>query len=236
MRTLPALILLATFLLTACAASPRQPHAVSAGDPGAVPANSPAKSVQQAVILETAVGSIALQLFPADAPQTVANFTRLVSEGFYDGLTFHRVVPGFIIQGGDPNSKDDNLFNDGQGGPGHTVPAEIKRKHEKGAVAMARMPDVVNAKRASNGSQFYIALRDLPDLDRGYTVFGKVVSGWDTIERLVALADLTDITRVNDNANPGKLALIKSARLEPLEAWLKRPIPAPTTEVDTLPH
>ena len=96
------------------------------------------------------------------------------------------------------------------------MPAEFKRKHDKGAVAMARMPDVVNPKRASNGSQFYIAWRDLPNLDGGYTVFGKVIAGWQTVMRIVALADRKDIARVDDNANPGRLALIKHAHLGPL--------------------
>ncbi|MFM8559600.1 MAG: peptidylprolyl isomerase, partial [bacterium] len=148
------------------------------------------------------------------APRTTANFLRLVRTGFYDGLTFHRVVPGFVIQGGDPNSRDTDPFNDGQGGPGWTVPGEVKRRHVKGALAMARMPDVVNPKRESNGSQFYIALKDLPALDGGYTVFGEVVSGWDTIDRLVALSDRKDIARTNSDANPGRLALIRRARVD----------------------
>jgi cyclophilin family peptidyl-prolyl cis-trans isomerase len=80
---------------------------------------------------------------------------------------------------------------------------------------MARQPDVVNPARASNGSQFYIALRDLAQLDGAYTVFGKVISGWDTIDKLVALAARTDIARVGDNANPGRLAMIRHARLVP---------------------
>jgi len=164
-------------------------------------------------VLETVVGDILIQLFPADAPKTVANFEKLVRQGFYDSLTFHRVVPGFVIQGGDPNSRDENPFNDGQGSPGYTVPAEVKRNHERGAVAMARLPDQVNPARASNGSQFYIALQPLPRLDGGYTVFGQVVSGWDAIDRIVALAARTDIARVGNNANPGRLAMIRHARL-----------------------
>jgi cyclophilin family peptidyl-prolyl cis-trans isomerase len=184
--------------------------------PGAAPANAAAPApTPDDVVLETTQGSITIRLYPADAPKTVANFVKLVSQGFYDSLTFHRVVPGFVLQGGDPNSRDENPFNDGQGGPGYTLPAEIKRTHEKGAVAMARQPDVVNPARASNGSQFYIALRELPQLDGAYTVFGKVVSGWDTIDRLVALAARTDIARVGNNANPGRLALIRHARLVP---------------------
>ena len=167
------------------------------------------------VVLETVRGDIVIELHPEDAPLTVANFTKLVTQGFYDSLTFHRVVPGFVIQGGDPNSRDTNPFNDGQGGPGYTIPAEIKEKHVKGAVAMARMPDVVNPKRESSGSQFYIALKDLGQLDGGYTVFGQVVSGWATIDSLVALANVPGIARQGNNFNPGTLSMIRHARLLP---------------------
>jgi cyclophilin family peptidyl-prolyl cis-trans isomerase len=178
-------------------------------------AAGPASPSRPRVVLETVRGDIVIELHPEDAPQTVANFTKLVKQGFYDSLTFHRVVPGFVIQGGDPNSRDTNPFNDGQGGPGYTVPAEIKAKHVKGAVAMARMPDVVNPARASSGSQFYIALRDLAQLDGGYTVFGQVVSGWATIDSIVALSDRKDIARQGNNANPGTLAMIRHARMLP---------------------
>jgi cyclophilin family peptidyl-prolyl cis-trans isomerase len=197
---MPLLALVLAGLLTAAPAWPKFPGTVSANP---------------RVVIETVEGPIVLRLFPKDAPRTVANFTKLVGEGYYDGLTFHRIVPGFVIQGGDPNSRNDNPFDDGQGGPGYTVPAEIGRKHLKGAVAMARMPDAVNPSRASNGSQFYLALRDLPQLDGGYTVFGEIVSGWDTIERLTALANRKDVARQNENVNAGKLALIRRIRMEP---------------------
>lgn len=207
-------------LVAAAHATPARSHrpaAPAAGKPGqtrVAPKGTGAGSLDPRVVLETAQGSITIRLRPEAAPRTCANFLRLVREGFYDGLTFHRVVPGFVIQGGDPNSRNDNPFDDGQGGPGYTVPAEFLLKHKRGSVAMARMPDVVNHDRSSNGSQFYIALRDLPDLDGGYTVFGDVVAGWETIAKLVALADRKDIARTNENANPGKLALIRHARVD----------------------
>ncbi len=177
---------------------------------------------ESVVVLDTAVGLIAIELFPADAPRTVANFRKLVSERFYDGLTFHRVAPGFVIQGGDPNSRDENPFNDGQGGPGYTLPAEIKRAHVHGAVAMARRADSENPARESSGSQFYIALRDLPQLDGAYTVFGQVLTGWNTVDSLVALSERRDIARQGNNSNPGRLALIRRARLEPAARWRAR--------------
>jgi len=176
-------------------------------------AAAPSSPTRPRVVLETVCGDIVVELHPEDAPQTVANFTKLVKQGFYDSLTFHRVVPGFVIQGGDPNSRDENPFNDGEGGPGYTIPAEIKAKHVKGALAMARKGDAVNPERASSGSQFYIALRDLPQLDGGYTVFGQVVDGWATIDSIVALAARKDIARVGSNANPGRLAMIRHAHL-----------------------
>jgi len=176
-------------------------------------AAAPSRATRPRVVLETVCGDIVIELHPADAPQTVANFTQLVKQGFYDSLTFHRVVPGFVIQGGDPNSRDENPFNDGEGGPGYTIPAEIKAKHVKGAVAMARKADAVNPERASSGSQFYIALSDLTQLDGGYTVFGQVVDGWAAIDSIVALAARKDIARVGSNANPGRLAMIRHARL-----------------------
>jgi cyclophilin family peptidyl-prolyl cis-trans isomerase len=186
-------------------------------------AAAPASNPRPRVVLETVRGDIVIELHPEDAPQTVANFLKLVSHGYYDSLTFHRVVPGFVIQGGDPNSRDANPFNDGEGGPGYTIPAEIKAKHVKGAVAMARQPDPVNPERASNGSQFYIALRELTQLDGAYTVFGQVVSGWATVDSIVALADRKDIARVGTNANPGVLAMIRHARVLPAEKAAKQP-------------
>src|SRR5438094_5739325 len=170
-------------------------RAAAAGTAPTARARAAAESV---AVFETTQGRIAIRLYPDDAPRTVANFRKLIRAGFYDSLTFHRVVPGFVLQGGDPNSRDENPFNDGQGGPGYTLPAEIKRPHERGAVAMAREPDEANPQRESNGSQFYIALRELPRLDGGYTVFGKVIAGWDAIQKLVALADRTDIALVGE--------------------------------------
>jgi len=158
---------------------------------------------------------IVLELHPEDAPQTVANFTQLVKQGYYDSLSFHRVAPGFVIQAGDPASRDANPFNDGSGGPGYTLPAEIKAKHLKGALAMARMPDAVNPERRSSGSQFYIALKELTQLDGAYTVFGQVVSGWDAIDRIEALTQRKDIARQGNDFNPMQLAMIRRARVLP---------------------
>lgn len=110
----------------------------------------------EVAMLETSYGKIVLQLYDGDAPQHAANFRKLIRERFYDSTSFHRVIPNFMIQGGDPNSKDTDPNNDGIGGPGYTIPAEIKRIHKRGALAAARQSDQVNPKKASSGSQFYI--------------------------------------------------------------------------------
>jgi peptidyl-prolyl cis-trans isomerase B (cyclophilin B) len=105
---------------------------------------------------------------------------KLAKEGFYNGLKFHRVIPNFIIQGGDPKG-------DGTGGPGYTIPAEIKLTHKKGAIAMARTGDEVNPTRASSGSQFYIVVAEnlnSKSLDGKYTVFGYVTSGLDVVSKI----------------------------------------------------
>lgn len=122
-------------------------------------------------------GSFTIALSDKEAPKTVENFVKLSQSGFYDCLTFHRVAKDFVVQGGDPEGS-------GKGGPGYTVPAEIKLLHTKGAVAMARTPDQINPKRESSGSQFYIALDALPMLDGAYTVFGQVTKGMDIVEKI----------------------------------------------------
>jgi cyclophilin family peptidyl-prolyl cis-trans isomerase len=154
------------------------------------------------VILETSLGNMTIELYPKDAPQHVANFKKLVKSKFYEGTTFHRVIAGFMIQGGDPNSKDDDRSNDGQGGPGYTIPAEISRKHEKGAVASARLGDQMNPKRESSGSQFYIVTGQASHLDGQYTVFGKVIKGMD-------VADKIQKVKRDANDNPIEKIVIK---------------------------
>ena len=136
------------------------------------------------VVMKTSMGDIEIELFEKDAPLHVANFKKLVKSGFYEGTTFHRVIPNFMIQGGDPNSKDADRSNDGQGGPGYTIPAEIKAKHEVGSLAAARLGDAVNPKRESSGSQFYIVTGDASHLDGQYTVFGKVTKGLDVAMKI----------------------------------------------------
>ena len=133
------------------------------------------------VNIETNHGNISFDLLPELAPETVRNFEKLARDGFYDGTLFHRVIPGFMIQGGDPNTKTDNKNSWGQGGPGHNIKAEFSsRSHLRGIVSMARSQDPNSA-----GSQFFIVTSDSAFLDREYTVFGQVKEGMDVADEIV---------------------------------------------------
>lgn len=125
------------------------------------------------VVIETDLGSIKIQLLPDVAPNTVANFKVLTNNGYYDGIIFHRVIPGFMAQGGDPTGT-------GTSGPGYNIDAEFNEtKHVRGTVAMARTADPDSA-----GSQFYICFGPQPHLDRQYTVFGQVIDGMDVVDQV----------------------------------------------------
>ena len=134
--------------------------------------------------IQTKFGDIVLEFFPDAAPKTVENFKKLADSGFYDGLIFHRIVPGFVIQGGDPNTKSLSRRGSwGTGGPGWTIRAEFnKNKHSRGALSMARSQDPNSA-----GSQFFIVLKDSNFLDGQYSVFGRVASGMDIVDKIAAL-------------------------------------------------
>lgn len=132
--------------------------------------------------IETKFGNIELNFFPDVAPNHVKNFIELAQKGFYDGTTFHRVIPGFMIQGGDPNSKQPDKSKHGQGGPGYTIKAEFNNKpHKRGTLSMARAahPD-------SAGSQFFICVADSAFLNKQYTVFGEVISGMEVADKIVS--------------------------------------------------
>ena len=139
--------------------------------------------------------SFAIGFYDADAPRTSANFKKLVQDGFYKKTTIHRVFPNYLVQGGDPLSKNKDRSAVGTGGPGYTLPAEIRRKHFRGTVAMGRLPNNLNPNRQSNGSQFYVCLAPMPAQDGQDTVFGEVAGG---------LASLDEISHLpaDSNANP----------------------------------
>lgn len=158
-------------------------------------------------VIETTMGNIEIEFYPDVAPNHVNNFIELAKKGFYDGTSFHRVIPGFMIQGGDPNSKDPNRAKHGTGGPGYTVKAEFNDKpHVRGILSMARSqsPD-------SAGSQFFICVAASPFLDGKYTVFGNVTSGMDIVDKIVnAPRDPRD--NPNERIEMKKVRIIEPAK------------------------
>jgi len=164
---------------------------------------------------------IVIELNDSAAPQTVANFKDLIQRHYYDGMRFHRLFPHQLVQTGDPKARQTIVvsllqkigldFQDsdraGTGGPGYTTPAEIRLKLEKGSIATARLPDTINPTRASNGSQFFVCLEAMPQLNGQYTVFGKVTEGLEVLDAISGLP-------ANSNDFPTEKVVIQSIRLE----------------------
>jgi|SRR5579862_1899778 len=166
--------------------------------------NAPAAG-EEVAIMQTNLGRIVLRFFPDRAPKHVESFKKLARDGFYDGTKFHRVIPGFMIQGGDPNSKSDDRSRHGTGGPGYSVPAEFNdTPHTRGILSAARSssPD-------SAGSQFFLMVARSPHLDGQYTVYGEVIEGMDVVDAIVALP-----RDQRDNPKPENPAIIESVTIE----------------------
>ncbi|MBM3324316.1 MAG: peptidylprolyl isomerase [Calditrichaeota bacterium] len=194
MRTTIILAISALFLAAACKSGPKS----EAGKPSETavekkteptgklakwPADYPVTGDSVAIIT-TKFGEIVLEFFPDVAPNHVRNFKYLANDGFYNRCTFHRVIPNFMIQAGDPNSKDTIRANDGMGGPGWTVDAEFSSKeHNRGILSMARSRDPNSA-----GSQFFICVKRAQHLDNNYTVFGQVIKGMEAVDSIVGQA------------------------------------------------
>jgi cyclophilin family peptidyl-prolyl cis-trans isomerase len=173
-----------------------------AGDTAAPGATMPVKD-EEVAVLDTNQGQIILKFFPKSAPNHVENFKKLAKKGFYDGVKFHRVIPGFMIQGGDPNTKT-GKGPAGQGGPGYTINAEFNSiKHKRGILSMARTSDPNSA-----GSQFFIMHADSPNLDGQYSAFGQVVKGMDVVDKIATLP--TD----GGNMPTGPEAVMKKVTIE----------------------
>lgn len=151
---------------------------------------------------------VVIGLYDDAAPLHVQNFKDLVSRRYYNGMRFHRAFPGTLVQTGDPYSKRGPTDRTGTGGPGYTVPAEIRLPHSKGAVAMSRIDGPINPARVSNGSQFYVALQPLPDLNGKYTVFGRVLEGLEHLEEISR-------KRTDSNNFPLEKISVKRIVLEP---------------------
>lgn len=160
-------------------------------------------TVNTGAVLKTNLGDITLELFQKDAPLATANFIELAKSGFYNNTKFHRVIPNFMIQGGDPNSKDTDWSNDGMGGPGYAFRDEINsHKLVRGVLAMA------NSGPNTNGSQFFIVTaQDTPWLDGKHTAFGRVLSGMEVVDKIETL-------RKDKNDHPLSDAIILSIEVE----------------------
>lgn len=172
------------------------------GDTSAPGAKMPLNGDKVAVI-ETNLGTIVLKFFPNKAPKTVANFEKLADKKFYDGTKFHRVIPKFMIQGGDPNSRT-GAGPVGQGGPGYNIDAEFNDTHHaRGILSMARSNDPNSA-----GSQFFICVADAGFLDHNYTAFGQVIQGMDVVDKIV------NLPRDGDDKPTPDEAVMKSIRIE----------------------
>jgi cyclophilin family peptidyl-prolyl cis-trans isomerase len=166
---------------------------------------NPPKKGDKVAVIKTNYGTIVFKFFPDKAPKSVANFEKLAGSHFYDGTKFHRVIPNFMIQGGDPNSKGSDRSTYGMGGPGWKVPAEFSViKHVRGIVSMARAQDPDSA-----GSQFFIMVAAAPSLDGQYSAFGHVIKGMDVVDKIVNLP-----RDERDDPLSGHEAVLESVRIE----------------------
>ncbi len=182
----------AAIVLLAVVAATAGPLACGSGDEAKEAAHNestgaafvwPAGPRPRATLHVADFGNIEFDLYPELAPETVANFSKLAEEGFYAGTTFHRVIPGFMIQGGDPNSKNQDPRDDGQGGPGYGIPDEFSAaSHLRGIVSMAN-----SGRPNSGGSQFFIAQGDVRELDGQHTIFGRVSAGMDVVDAIASV-------------------------------------------------
>ena len=167
----------------------------------------------EVAVIKTGEGEMVVQFWPDAAPNTIENFKKLARAGFYDGTTFHRIVKGFMIQGGDPNSKDPAKEESyGQGGPGYKIKAEFNHhSHNRGVISMARGPDPDSA-----GSQFFICLAPVPRLDGQYTTFGKLIKGEDVLEKI----GNTPVTRnsMGEMSKPTKRVVIEKIDIVPADS------------------
>jgi len=168
---------------------------------GTIPAEA-ASATEEIAVMTTNMGVIKIEFFPNKAPKHVVNFKHLSRSGFYEGVYFHRVIPGFMIQGGDPNTKDNDRSNDGMGGAGYNIKAEFNDTvHKRGIVSMARSQNPNSA-----SSQFFIMTANAPHLDGQYSAFGRVIEGMDVVDKIVK-------AKRDRNDNPLKKIVIKSVKL-----------------------
>jgi peptidyl-prolyl cis-trans isomerase B (cyclophilin B) len=174
---------------------------------------TPMNSLNEVAVIKTNEGEMVVQFWTDAAPNTIENFKKLARQGFYDGTIFHRIVKGFMIQGGDPNSKDPaKEITYGQGGPGYELKAEFNdHSHDRGVISMARGPDPDSA-----GSQFFICLAPVRRLDGQYTTFGKLIKGVDVLEKI---GDTSVVNNgMGETSKPTKRIVIESVKIVPAES------------------
>jgi peptidyl-prolyl cis-trans isomerase B (cyclophilin B) len=174
---------------------------------------TPMKSSNEVAVIKTNEGEMVVQFWTDAAPDTIENFKKLARQGFYDGTIFHRIVKGFMIQGGDPNSKDPAKESTyGQGGPGYEIKAEFNNhSHDRGVISMARGPDPDSA-----GSQFFICLAPVRRLDGQYTTFGKLIKGADVLEKIGDTS--VERNAQGEMSKPTKRIVIESVKIVPAES------------------
>jgi cyclophilin family peptidyl-prolyl cis-trans isomerase len=205
---------LAAAFAAGCGASPAPPAA-----PSAQVASGPH---EVAVLGIRDLGEIQIELLPELAPATVDNFKRLAAERFYDGTYFHRVLPGLLIQGGDPNTRNNDPRDDGEGGPDYTIPDEFTDyPQRRGTVSMAH-----RGQRDTAGSQFFILEGDAPQLDGSYAAFGRVVAGMDVVEAITRL-EIDQYGRYGPTDRPYPVsAVVESVQIRPAAATPGDAVPA----------
>ncbi|MEP7078344.1 MAG: peptidylprolyl isomerase [Chthoniobacterales bacterium] len=167
----------------------------------------------EVAVIKTSDGEMVAEFWPEVAPKTVENFKKLARSGFYDGTAFHRIVKGFMIQGGDPLTKDlSKESRYGSGDPGYSIKAEFNNKsHEKGVLSMARSSDPDSA-----GSQFFICLADVRRLDHQYTTFGKLIKGIDVLEKIGDIP--TTMSDSGERSKPLKRVTLESVKIVPADS------------------
>ena len=166
---------------------------------------------EEAVLVIRDLGEIRVELLADKAPKTVEHFKKLVASGFFDGTTFHRVIPDFMIQGGDPNTRDRDPRNDGKGGPGHNIPDEPSDvSHTRGVVSIAN-----RGRPNTGGSQFFIVVSNSPHLDGKYSAFGRVTAGMEIADK-IASSPRDEYGRYGPPDRPLENVVVEAVRIEPL--------------------
>lgn len=181
--------------------------------PSPAMSTSPSPATNEVAVIQTSEGEMVAEFWPDVAPNTVENFKKLARQGFYDGTAFHRIVKGFMVQGGDPLTKDPSKESRwGTGDPGYKVKAEFnKRSHERGVLSMARSSDPDSA-----GSQFFICLENVKRLDGQYTTFGKVIKGDDVLGKLGDIE--TTMSAGGEKSKPTKRVAVESIKIVPADS------------------